>query len=362
LSASNAHDVPARAPGTTRDDERWPPFTSPEWIERWWGSFASSEEPFRLNIEGAGTILLQREKIPVSGIPLRALCSPTNQHSPRYELPLESAAEAGRLKEWLAILQRRSDYDVLLLDLVPESSATRSCFEELKNAGFAIEIQSWTNTAVIDLTSGFEAFSASMSRKLRSNTNRAENGLTRMGELVIEDVAGAPDWADWLERAFALEAESWKGEKGTAIAQNRSEHGFYTGVASDARSTGRLKLFVLCLGADLLAFNLIITHGTVCYGLKTGFREDMAKYSPGNVLQRRVVERLCADGYSALDMLDPVTVWKEKWASRTEDRLRIFAYNRTTRARLAYRLRRLGRELATRYPSLHDKLKRFRKG
>jgi CelD/BcsL family acetyltransferase involved in cellulose biosynthesis len=218
--------------------------------------------------------------------------------------------------------------------------------QALRDAGAAVEIRTIQHTSVIDLARGEKAYFDGISKKLRQNTNLAENGLKRQGALEMREVANSDDWRDWLERAFELEAAGWKGEQGSAIGQSPHELEFYRRVFGAARSEDRFRLYVLLLDGELIAFNALVLVDGVYYGFKTAFDERHAKQSPGNVLQRFVLRVLFAEGRAnKLDMLDPVTPWKERWQTGTEALLRIYLYAPTPRGRLVYWARKAAHAL-----------------
>lgn len=312
----------------------FPAFADPLWIQAWLAAFAPDEHT--LTLGDAPGVLLRQGELRLHGLRLPALLSPTNAHTPRYACWTQQPTVA-QLSDWLAQSRQQWPWQVLQLELVPEHSPTHRAFAQLADAGAWVEIRPAEITAVVDLSQGQTAYFQSLSKKLRANTNNAENGLRRLGELQCLDVAGQPDWLDWLERAFALEAEGWKGEQGSAIAQNTALQRFYRGVLMHGHAQGRLRFFVLLLDARLIAFQILWRADGSDYGLRTGFVEDLAKYSPGNVLQRMSTQALFdAGGASKLDMLGPVTPWKARWQTGEEALLRIRVYAPGWRTALIY--------------------------
>ena len=309
----------------------FPPFCDPLWIQAWLAAFASGQQTLTL-----GGVLLRQGELRLHGLRLSALLSPTNAHTPRYGCWRQQPMPT-QLNDWLAQSRRQWPWQVLQLDLVPEHSPTHLAFAALAGAGARVEIRPAEITAVVDLSQGQAAYFQQLSKKLRANTNNAENGLRRLGELRCMEVAGQTDWLDWLDRAFALEAEGWKGAQGSAIAQNTALQDFYRQVLIQGQAQGRLRFFVLLLADRLIAFQILWRADDTDYGLRTGFVEDLAKYSPGNVLQRMSTQALFDEGVARkLDMLGPVTPWKARWQTGEETLLRIRVYAPGWRSGLVY--------------------------
>lgn len=317
-------------------------FAGPTWLGAWFAAFAPDAPPIVLG-QGTHPRLLAGHTR-VVGLPLRVLRSPTNDHTPRYDWTGDLSPDA--LADRLAASRRAFAWDLLELDLLtPESNAAR-VLVSLPEPWRRTDLRARWETPVIDLNQAADAYFAGLPQKLRANTNRAENGLRKAGELIARDLAQGDDWLTWLDACLALEGAGWKGEAGGAIAQNDATRAFYLTVLQHFHAAGVLRLYGLTLDGELLAFNLLVRDGHTWFGLKTGYAQDWAKYSPGNVLLRHLLKELFADdGAHALDMLDPVTDWKRRWASRIEPRLRLRLYAPGWRGGLAYHAERFARRL-----------------
>jgi len=319
-----------------------PAIAGPAWVEAWFAAFAPAGAPLEV---GTGTHLwLRRDCGRVLGLPLRVLRSPTNEHTPRYDWPGDLSPDV--LAGWLAASRQDYAWHLMELDLLAENAnAVRLLAGLPKPWQRLAQLTRW-EAPVIDLTQGADAYFAGLPQKLRANTNRAENGLGKAGELRVRDLAQGDDWQASLDACLALESAGWKGKTGGAIEQHDRTHAFYLTVLRHFHAAGALRLFGLTLDGELLAFNLLLRDGPTWYGFKTGYAEAWAKQSPGNVLFRHVLKALFADGDAhTLDMLDPVTDWKRRWASHIEPRLRLRLYAPGWRGGLAYHGERAARWL-----------------
>lgn len=319
-----------------------PAVAGPAWLDAWFAAFAPASA--RLELGNGTPLWLRRDRGRVLGLPLRLLRSPTNEHTPRYDWPGDLSSDV--LAGWLAASRRDYAWHLLELDLLAQdANAVRLLTGLPKPWRRLAHVTRW-EAPVIDLTQGADAYFAGLPQKLRANTNRAENGLAKAGVLDVRDFARQPDWRTWLDACLALESAGWKGDAGGGMAQQDRTHAFYLAVLHQFHAAGGLRLYGLTLDGELLAFNLLLRDGPIWYGFKTGYAEAWAKQSPGNVLFRHVLRALFADGDTlTLDMLDPVTDWKRRWASRIEPRLRLRLYAPGWRAGLAYHGERVARRL-----------------
>lgn len=333
------------------------PFIDPAWMAPWFAAFEPHAETITIGPDDAPYAKLCKGNRTLHKVNLRALISPANCHTPRYGWSLDGV-NAGELQKRLEESRKRYSWDVIDLNLVGEGSATHLAMQMLQDAGEAVEIRPIQHTSVIDLTRGEKAYFEGISKKLRSNTNLAENGLKRQGNLEMREVSCGGDWQDWLEKMFELEAAGWKGEKGTAISQTPYELEFYRKVFGAAQREDRFRLYVLLLDGNLIAGNVLVLVDGVYYGFKMAFDERYAKQSPGNVLQRFVLRALFSEGRAQkLDMLDPVTPWKERWQTGTEALLRIYIYAPTLRGQCVYRARKTARWALRQLRTLRERKK-----
>ncbi len=310
-----------------------PALAGPGWLRAWFTAFAPDTAPLALG--ETAPVWLRRGRTHVLGLPLRALLSPTNEHTPRYDWPHTLSAPA--LAEWLAASLRDQRWDLLQLDFLPPDSRAARVVHELPEPWRRVDLRARWEAPVIDLTQGADRYFSGLPQKLRANTNRAHNGLEKIGILDMRDLAAGTDWRSWLDAALTVESSGWKAGTGGAVLQSDLVRAFYLTILEQFRANGALRLFGLTLDDELLAFNLLVRDGTTWFGLKTGYAQAWSKHSPGNVLFRHVLRMLFEDGEArSLDMLDPATDWKRRWASRIEPRLRLRLYAPSWRGRLAY--------------------------
>jgi len=277
------------------------------------------------------------------GFSLTVLQAPVNEHSPCLRLPCVPGMGPALLDEALRGLRRTHPFDWIDFPLLPADAPERAALTALEEQGWPVSVSEHPQTALVDLQEGWAGVQAALSKKLRANTNRAENGLRRFGELHFDDEAQG-DWPQSWQVFLQLEAAGWKGEAQGAIATDPRLEAFYGRVLGEAHRQGKLRLYILRLEGRPIGANLVLVEGGTAFGWKTAYDQTLAKYSPGNVLQRFVLRALADEGVERLDMLDPVTDWKRRWASRIEPRLHVRLYAPTMRGRMLWRVERARRK------------------
>jgi CelD/BcsL family acetyltransferase involved in cellulose biosynthesis len=111
----------------------------------------------------------------------------------------------------------------------------------------------------------------------RRNLRRLEEELG--APVTVHDRADDPEA---IEDFLRLEASSWKGEAGTALASSPSDAAYLRQIATAFRNEGRLQVLELSAdGGEPLAIGCNLVGGDTVFWFKTAFDERYRRFSPG---------------------------------------------------------------------------------
>ena len=303
------------------------PFLTHDWIAAWLAHMA----------HGEGVVLVHR---PRSGAPLDSGILLTTEHSGRWCVPTEHIYRQDVLcrrgmdtplrpflfyiashewQIWRVMLHRCHDTPGLRAEIDRTLGPLRFlCLPHDKTIP----------SHVIDVGQPFAVYLASRPGKVRQELNRKARQFDKSvpGARVheVDLLAGHPSGQHPAQVAGEavriieeVEADSWKADAGTAIISSDRELAFYKAVLTIRNPRTRGRLFVLEGDAGPMAFVLGIQHDDVFYALKTSFRADQAKRSPGQVLFFRIIEELCdrEPATRSLELLGMDSRWKRELAS-----------------------------------------------
>ncbi len=296
---------------------------------------------------------LVEEKTRLYGVPVRQLSAAANPHSCRFDLIAKDPAAAG--EAFYAHLAADRSWDVLRLLDIPEGGAGFQLFERAKARGLPVGTWPSLNSPYIPLPKTQEELQARLQSKFKANCRRRRKKLEEKGKVTFERVDGGPDLEARLEEGFALEQSGWKGERGTAIAQDGATRGFYSELARTAAAQGELSLYFLRLDGRAVAFHYGLTHGGTYLLLKPGYDEALKECSPGQLLMEEVLRDCIARGLTEFDFLGPDMIWKRDWTDRARQHTWLFVFRDTT-------LGRALREAKFRWvPAAKERLSRWKK-
>jgi len=139
-------------------------------------------------------------------------------------------------------------------------------------------------------------------KKLRQDWNR----LSALGAVDILN-EGQPDAVrDAFEVFLAMEAESWKGRRGTALLCAEADTAFARRMVWNLAGQQSASVALLRLDGRPIAAQVLLACGAVAYTWKTAFDSDYGKYSPGALLVDKVTQEMLArEGIAAVESCSP---------------------------------------------------------
>jgi CelD/BcsL family acetyltransferase involved in cellulose biosynthesis len=161
----------------------------------------------------------------------------------------------------------------------------------------------------------------------RSDLRRAMRTAGTMGPVTFDVARPTPgELGPLLDEAFRVEAGSWKGRAGTALASDSVRAPFYRWYAAAACRTGNLLVCFLRIGGKAAAMQIAVTCGERFWLLKIGFDDAFARCSPGTLLIRETVRYAASQGMQAYEFLGVDEPWTRMWTERVRPCVSLRAY------------------------------------
>jgi CelD/BcsL family acetyltransferase involved in cellulose biosynthesis len=318
------------------------PFLYPGWFEAWRSAF------------GAGALRLvaaRRGGRLVGIVPMQvrrgAWRSPTNAHSPGFDL---LALDGEALEALSGALFQDRVRDLAVAPLDASGPALRALGEAARARGYRTFVRPASRAPYLRLAGDLRAHEDSLSRNLRHDVQRRLRRLCEAGVVSVQLGDGSAGLDDLLEEGFRVEALSWKGSRGTAIASGEQTTRFYTGLARWAASAGWLRLAFLRLDGRAIAFQLDLELRSRYYSLKIGYDSEFRRFSPGKLLAYMMVARAVASGLEVYELLGTDEPWKDRWTELAREQVAFRAFSPSPAGRLASSTFAYGRPLVRKIP------------
>jgi CelD/BcsL family acetyltransferase involved in cellulose biosynthesis len=169
-------------------------------------------------------------------------------------------------------------------------------------------------------------FSSRGQRDLRRKRRKAE-ALGAVTFAVVEPAVD--DVGPLLEEAMAVEAASWKGRSGTALAHDETLRTFFATYAGLASEAGILRFSFLRIDGRAIAVQIGVVSDGAEWQLKIGYDEQYRECSPGILLMLEIVRHAAGLGLERFEFLGKAAPWTRQWTEqeRPNVRLRVYPYS-----------------------------------
>ena len=175
-----------------------------------------------------------------------------------------------------------------------------------------------TDSMILDLDDGIEAWLSRRSKKLRRTLHQAEE---------VSDVEvvsfGQENPEELFQRILEVQKQTYKWGEGSDIFQFPEYAAFYRSLLGDLHRRGQLRLLFAKSGGTDVAYIFGGIAGNTYRGLQMSYIEEFRSQGLGNRLQSENIRRCAGEGITRYD-LGMHAPYKERWADRREVNTGIF--------------------------------------
>jgi CelD/BcsL family acetyltransferase involved in cellulose biosynthesis len=240
-------------------------------------------------------------------------------------------------------LQAAGEWDVLMLQDLPESSRLLRYFPEMAHShGWTVCQQPDNDVYVIELPATWDEYAATLSTNVRSNLGRKQRKLEREHEGRFERVASPDQLDNALERLFDLHNHRWHEKHGSTevdtIFSREACREFHREVARNLLWGGMLDLTLLHAEGEVIGARYSFEyHGSKSF-YASGYRtdEEWGKFSLGAMMDLQSVQTSIEAGFKYEDLLRNEGEYKSRYAPMRFDNQRVLVF-RTRKAERQYR-------------------------
>jgi CelD/BcsL family acetyltransferase involved in cellulose biosynthesis len=234
--------------------------------------------------------LARAYKIPlpalVSAHPYGTLCTP----------PLDRDMAEDAASQLMQQARKAGARALILRDMSLDGPAMKAFAESLAREGLRAHVLQSCVRASLDAPREAEALlQDALGTKKLKELRRQRHRLAEHGAVSF-DVARSPGEVAAATLTFMkLEASGWKGERGTALAQDDGDAVFIRRATAALAETSQCEIVTLRAGGTPVAAAIVLRHQDRAFYFKLGVDERFAKFSPGVQLTLDLTRHLCAD-------------------------------------------------------------------
>lgn len=156
-----------------------------------------------------------------------------------------------------------------------------------------------------------------LGKKHKKGMQRKRKRYESMGGEVSYHNHPESDLTSRLEQCWDLEAASWKGLLGTAIAQHADLRTFLDQIAPEFIKRNKFLLVTMYHENNLVAFSYCLLDKETLYGIKISYHSAYHKLSPGAILIHYTLEWARANGHQKANLCGDSQDWKTAWSKET---------------------------------------------
>ncbi|MDQ4123391.1 MAG: GNAT family N-acetyltransferase [Acidobacteriota bacterium] len=299
------------------------PFFRPEWFVVFVENF--EKEILLLTVRRAGKLRavlpLVKRRGNLHGIPVKSLEAVYNLNTQRFDL-IHGADETEREEIVKAVwkeIKRQSKWHVLELRQVKKDSWLNDLLALAESENYPTDIWQMDGAPFVSFPQGddkeklIEKYFKSLKQHYRRDLKRRLTRLKEQG--AVEFVVTRGDQPELMQKFFELEARSWKGRNGTAVACDPKVVKLHDDFARAVAAKNALFIYELKFDGKTIAMSINIMYDRKTIFWKTSYDEEYKRFSPGNLLIPEFLADAIRNDSTELDMLSPATDYKKVWAT-----------------------------------------------
>jgi CelD/BcsL family acetyltransferase involved in cellulose biosynthesis len=312
------------------------PFMRHPWIDGWWAAHPHADA--RVAVVWDGDEL-------TAGLPLMFRADGAESFGEPLLVPFRPLARDDEaLAQLVRAVRGLPVATVTLHSAIAGDSRTETLMRGLRGDRPIVTRSHPNRFLAIDTHGAWDDYRAAMKSRWGS-VERKGRKLGRDHDARLRIAEPPEDLAAQLDEGFALEAQGWKGDAGTAVDLDGVYAVFLRSAAHGFEAAGEVRCSEIRIDGRLVAWDVAILACRRLYSLKTTYAEELGTLSPGLVLRRAIVARCFELGLDGHELGGRDMGWKRRFATsaRASNSLRVDRVRPKPLVRLAYQ--RLARPL-----------------
>lgn len=240
--------------------------------------------------------------------------------------PMDLLAEDTAAREQLAQRLVQVGFP-LRLERLSATSPTIAALERACRGRASLHVRPQPACPFIALDESWTDPLAHLNAGRRSDWRRARRRAENLGPVETRILTPrSTELGEVLNLALRIEANSWKGEAGSALACDERRASFYRRYAAAASRAGTLRVCFLYIAGEPAAMQLAVQLAGGFWLLKIGYDDRFARCSPGMLLMHDTIAAAARDGLTSYEFLGQAESWTEVWAPQVHEQVSVRVY------------------------------------
>jgi len=315
-------------------------FLSPQWHLAAWEWRAEDAELHFLVAEDGRDIVailpLVRDSASKYGLKLRRLSYLTVPDTQFADMVCRRNVAQAAAAAFANHLAGQQDWDQLQFSHLDKGAMVQEfLLPALRKHGLLASEGVTDSNAWLGLASGWEAYYATRSRRLKKGNNHAGNRLRKQfADIQVERVrVEEAEVTACLDKLVQVSAASWKKSTGLTL-DNTGPQAFIRRLTEELAGQGQVVIWYLILDGQVVASEYQLHHEGQIYALRADYDTAFEAWSPGTYLFWQILMQVCEEGGERYWMGPGDNPYKARWLESGEPLQRFTVYSRTVRGRI----------------------------
>jgi len=237
-----------------------------------------------------------------------------------------------------ALFNLKNKWDVFRINRFVENNPLldRIACNLKNNAAFNFEIRRAEPSFFIQLGNSYDDYLKKKSANFRYKLKSIVKKMHSIGDVAFLRTQDFHDFSEVYNIILSIERNSWKHKHGTAITSSEKQQEFYRVLGQSAFNKGWLRLCILFLNREPIAFEMGLVKGQKYYGVHGSYNEKYKKENPGTMLLAQFIEDLIHEGIKEYDWFGEPFEFQSRWTDKFRWHRSLLIYNNTLKAKLFF--------------------------
>jgi CelD/BcsL family acetyltransferase involved in cellulose biosynthesis len=319
-------------------------FQTHEWQRTWWKHYGSGSLHILVAYAGSRAVAVlplykSAQRLPlVRSLQVLRQIGVGGDTSPDYlgQIAMDEYAREAADAFIRHLLEHRTDWDVLELTDLPDSSALREVLLAMQAPGGCIPMpEEPTRIRFCELPASWELYLQSLSSHARYSVRSIRKKFVSAPENRLFQWTDATHLDHAVDELIRLHTLRWEGRTEHHSFSSEQYNAFHRELMHEFLRAGWLRLYCMEMAGAMIGMFYGYSFRGILYHFQGGFDPQHEKIRAGQCLMAFAIESAIGEGCTCLDMLRGEYEYKKRWAPLVRETYSYRIIRRTLPARVS---------------------------
>jgi CelD/BcsL family acetyltransferase involved in cellulose biosynthesis len=271
-----------------------------EWFSSWWESFGDGAHfgrnlslcihVFEVADEVRAIVPMMKADTRLRGVPVRAMCSMANGHSPLWDAVIHGDLTPGELAEIGRTILKAPDVEAWFFRRIAADSRLFQWLRSSAGGLGRLGVRETVRTPVVYTRGSWDEYLDTRTRKYRRNVRKKVREFDGHTEATLEQLPLNSGSDPLFEEIVDVSRRSWKAQMQSDLGSNHAGRHFLRRLIDYLGPRGAASVWIVRVDGRAIAYELHLKAGGITYPIRGDIDEGWRELAPGSVLEYRALE------------------------------------------------------------------------